>query len=109
MLRQSTPTAESIRQRLGELQGLWTQIREETEHRHTRLSQAHEAQQYYFDGAEAEAWMSEQELYMMSEEKAKVRGSHSICAVGNLRLMDSRLFPLHIFFFFVVNNNIDKH
>uniref|UniRef100_A0A8C6UVE9 Spectrin beta chain n=1 Tax=Neogobius melanostomus TaxID=47308 RepID=A0A8C6UVE9_9GOBI len=28
-------------------------------------------QQYYFDAAEAEAWMSEQELYMMSEEKAK--------------------------------------
>uniref|UniRef100_A0A673W2Y6 Spectrin beta chain n=1 Tax=Salmo trutta TaxID=8032 RepID=A0A673W2Y6_SALTR len=29
------------------------------------------SQQYYFDAAEAEAWMSEQELYMMSEEKAK--------------------------------------
>uniref|UniRef100_A0A665VTE2 Spectrin beta chain n=1 Tax=Echeneis naucrates TaxID=173247 RepID=A0A665VTE2_ECHNA len=29
------------------------------------------SQHYYFDAAEAEAWMSEQELYMMSEEKAK--------------------------------------
>ena len=27
--------------------------------------------QYYFNAAEAEAWMSEMELYMMSEERAK--------------------------------------
>lgn len=48
---------------------------QETEKRHSRLEEAHKAQQYYFDAAEAEAWMSEQELYMMSEEKAKVRGA----------------------------------
>ncbi|XP_008295350.1 spectrin beta chain, non-erythrocytic 1 isoform X3 [Stegastes partitus] len=71
VLREDSPTAELIRQRLAELQALWDQIRKETEKRHTRLSEAHEAQQYYFDAAEAEAWMSEQELYMMSEEKAK--------------------------------------
>uniref|UniRef100_A0AAQ4RQJ9 Spectrin beta chain n=1 Tax=Gasterosteus aculeatus aculeatus TaxID=481459 RepID=A0AAQ4RQJ9_GASAC len=71
VLRENGPTAELIRQRLAELQSLWEQIRKETEKRHTRLSEAHEAQQYYFDAAEAEAWMSEQELYMMSEEKAK--------------------------------------
>ncbi|XP_026211845.1 spectrin beta chain, non-erythrocytic 1-like isoform X2 [Anabas testudineus] len=71
ILREDSPTAELIRQRLSELQSLWDQIRKETEKRHSRLSEAHEAQQYYFDAAEAEAWMSEQELYMMSEEKAK--------------------------------------
>uniref|UniRef100_A0A673BLA2 Spectrin beta chain n=1 Tax=Sphaeramia orbicularis TaxID=375764 RepID=A0A673BLA2_9TELE len=71
VLRDGSPTAELIRQRLGELQSLWEQIRKETENRHNRLSEAHKAQQYYFDAAEAEAWMSEQELYMMSEEKAK--------------------------------------
>nr|XP_020441854.1 spectrin beta chain, non-erythrocytic 1 isoform X4 [Monopterus albus] len=71
ILREDSPTAELIRQRLAELQTLWEQIRKETEKRHARLSEAHEAQQYYFDAAEAEAWMSEQELYMMSEEKAK--------------------------------------
>lgn len=73
ILREGNPTAELIRQRLSELQSLWEQIKKETEKRHARLSEAHEAQQYYFDAAEAEAWMSEQELYMMSEEKAKVR------------------------------------
>ncbi|XP_067466922.1 spectrin beta chain, non-erythrocytic 1 isoform X2 [Thunnus thynnus] len=71
VLREDSPTAELIRQRLAELQSLWEQIKKETENRHSRLSEAHEAQQYYFDAAEAEAWMSEQELYMMSEEKAK--------------------------------------
>ncbi|XP_030298754.1 spectrin beta chain, non-erythrocytic 1 isoform X3 [Sparus aurata] len=71
VLREDSPTAEAIRQRLAELQSLWEQIKKETEKRHSRLSEAHEAQQYYFDAAEAEAWMSEQELYMMSEEKAK--------------------------------------
>lgn len=72
VLREDSPTAELIRQRLAGLQALWEQIKKETEKRHSRLSEAHEAQQYYFDAAEAEAWMSEQELYMMSEEKAKV-------------------------------------
>ncbi|XP_061693989.1 spectrin beta chain, non-erythrocytic 1 isoform X4 [Syngnathoides biaculeatus] len=71
VLRDERPSGEPIRRRLDELRALWERIREETEKRHARLSEAHEAQQYYFDAAEAEAWMSEQELYMMSEEKAK--------------------------------------
>ena len=29
------------------------------------------AVQYFFDASEAEAWMSEQELYMISEERAR--------------------------------------
>ena len=69
----SSLSAEAIRQRLADLKQLWGQLIEETEKRHRRLEEAHRAQQYYFDAAEAEAWMSEQELYMMSEEKAKVR------------------------------------
>uniref|UniRef100_A0A4W5JM98 Spectrin beta chain n=1 Tax=Hucho hucho TaxID=62062 RepID=A0A4W5JM98_9TELE len=64
-------SGEGIHQRLAALRRLWTQILEETGKRHGRLEEAHKAQQYYFDAAEAEAWMSEQELYMMSEEKAK--------------------------------------
>ncbi|XP_004867341.1 spectrin beta chain, non-erythrocytic 1 isoform X3 [Heterocephalus glaber] len=67
----SSLNAEAIRQRLGDLKQLWGLLIEETEKRHRRLEEAHKAQQYYFDAAEAEAWMSEQELYMMSEEKAK--------------------------------------
>ncbi|XP_025057358.1 spectrin beta chain, non-erythrocytic 1 isoform X1 [Alligator sinensis] len=71
ILTDSSPNAEAIQQRLGDLQQLWNLLIEETEKRHKRLEESHRAQQYYFDAAEAEAWMSEQELYMMSEEKAK--------------------------------------
>ncbi|XP_076146024.1 spectrin beta chain, non-erythrocytic 1 isoform X3 [Alosa pseudoharengus] len=66
-----SPSVEGIRARLAELQDLWARLADETAKRHGRLEEAHKAQQYYFDAAEAEAWMSEQELYMMSEEKAK--------------------------------------
>lgn len=86
VLRAGSPTAEPIRQRLTELQALWERIRKETENRHSRLSEAHEAQQYYFDAAEAEAWMSEQELYMMSEEKAKVGGARKHILVPDIDL-----------------------
>uniref|UniRef100_A0AAY4BMI1 Spectrin beta chain n=1 Tax=Denticeps clupeoides TaxID=299321 RepID=A0AAY4BMI1_9TELE len=71
ILKAGGPTAAVIQQRLTDLQRLWGLIKEETEKRRGRLEEAHKAQQYYFDAAEAEAWMSEQELYMMSEEKAK--------------------------------------
>nr|XP_020770785.1 spectrin beta chain, non-erythrocytic 1 isoform X4 [Odocoileus virginianus texanus] len=71
IITDSSLNAEAIRQRLADLKQLWGLLIEETEKRHRRLEEAHRAQQYYFDAAEAEAWMSEQELYMMSEEKAK--------------------------------------
>ena len=72
LLQDESANTSVIRQRLDDLQQLWRQLMEEVARRHGRLEEAHKAQQYYFDAAEAEAWMSEQELYMMSEEKAKV-------------------------------------
>lgn len=75
IITDSSPNAEAIQQRLADLKQLWNLLIEETEKRHKRLEESHRAQQYYFDAAEAEAWMSEQELYMMSEEKAKVSSS----------------------------------
>lgn len=41
------------------------------EERKNKLSQWEKAQQYLFDANEAEAWMSEQELYMMVEDRGK--------------------------------------
>lgn len=58
--------------RLSELGDLWALLSDETDKRHKRLVEANRAQQFYADAAEAEAWMGEQELHMMSEEKAKV-------------------------------------
>ena len=79
LLTEDGPDVEAIRQRLADLQQLWSLVIEETGKRHARLEEAHNAQQYYFDAAEAEAWMSEQELYMMSEEKAKVQIGRASC------------------------------
>lgn len=61
-----------LKERLVELKDLWDQLIAETDKRRARLVEAHCAQQFYADAAEAEAWMGEQELHMMSEEKAKV-------------------------------------
>lgn len=64
----------ALEDRLVELRDLWDQLIAETDKRHARLVDANRAQQFYADAAEAEAWMGEQELHMMSEEKAKVGG-----------------------------------
>lgn len=56
-----------------ELRALWEMLQEEAAARHRRLREAGEAQQYYLDADEAEAWVSEQELFMGPEEKPKVR------------------------------------
>uniref|UniRef100_A0A8C0JB35 Spectrin beta, non-erythrocytic 2 n=1 Tax=Chelonoidis abingdonii TaxID=106734 RepID=A0A8C0JB35_CHEAB len=58
-------------ERVEELREAWRELRHQAELRHQRLERAHAAQQFYFDVAEAEAWMGEQELHMMSQEKAK--------------------------------------
>ncbi|XP_037544037.1 spectrin family protein isoform X1 [Nematolebias whitei] len=60
-----------LTERLVELKDLWDELIAETDKRRARLVEAHFAQQFYADAAEAEAWMGEQELHMMSEEKAK--------------------------------------
>lgn len=62
----------ALQGRLGELDEEWSHLISETDQRHSRLQEANRAQQFYADAAEAEAWMGEQELHMMSEEKAKV-------------------------------------
>ncbi|CAB1316083.1 unnamed protein product [Coregonus sp. 'balchen'] len=61
----------ALERRLVELRDSWAQLIAETDERHARLVEANRAQQFYTDAAEAEAWMGEQELHMMSEEKAK--------------------------------------
>nr|XP_045373837.1 spectrin beta chain, non-erythrocytic 2 [Camelus bactrianus] len=56
---------------LAELQEMWRRLGHELELRGKRLEEALWAQQFYRDAAEAEAWMGEQELHMMGQEKAK--------------------------------------
>ncbi|XP_034501325.1 spectrin beta chain, non-erythrocytic 2 isoform X4 [Ailuropoda melanoleuca] len=56
---------------LAELQEMWKRLGRELQLRGKRLEAALCAQQFYRDAAEAEAWMGEQELHMMGQEKAK--------------------------------------
>lgn len=62
---------QDIEERLGHLQSSWDTLREAAAGRLQRLRDAHEAQQYYLDAGEAEAWISEQELYVFSDEPPK--------------------------------------
>uniref|UniRef100_A0A673W279 Spectrin beta, non-erythrocytic 4 n=1 Tax=Salmo trutta TaxID=8032 RepID=A0A673W279_SALTR len=66
-----SPEADCVRAGLEQLSGLWNLLWAETERRQLVLDSMYQAQQYYFDTAEVEAWLSEQELHMMNEEKGK--------------------------------------
>ncbi|XP_039222171.1 spectrin beta chain, non-erythrocytic 2 isoform X1 [Crotalus tigris] len=57
--------------RVETLEEMWRELQDQVAQRRGRLEKAQMAQQFYFDAAEAEAWMGEQELHMISEEKAK--------------------------------------
>nr|DBA17114.1 TPA: hypothetical protein GDO54_002609 [Pyxicephalus adspersus] len=71
MEKNSSLDAQKIGEKLELLRNTWEELTTEAEKRHARLEESHAAQQFYADAAEAEAWMGEQELHMMSEEKAK--------------------------------------
>lgn len=64
---------ERITEQLEELQEAWARLQDELDQRRDRLNGSSLAQQYYNDADEAEAWIWEQELYMIADEKAKVR------------------------------------
>lgn len=49
----------------------WQELKDALETRRDNLLRNERAQQYIFDANEAESWMSEQELYMMVEDRGK--------------------------------------
>lgn len=69
------PEAEKISEQLKELEEAWARLQEEMAKRRDRLNGSNTAQQYYNDADEAEAWIGEKELYMITDEKAKVRST----------------------------------
>ncbi|XP_039503477.1 spectrin beta chain, non-erythrocytic 4-like isoform X5 [Pimephales promelas] len=70
-----SPEADSIRDGMEQLHHLWEVLWVETERRQLVLDAMYQAQQYYFDVGEVEAWLSEQELHMMNEETGKDEAS----------------------------------
>ncbi|XP_042292856.1 spectrin beta chain, erythrocytic isoform X1 [Thunnus maccoyii] len=65
------PEADRITEQLKELEDAWARLQDEMAKRRERLNGSNLAQQYYNDADEAEAWIGEQELYMIADEKAK--------------------------------------
>lgn len=70
------PEAERIVDQVKELEQAWEGLQDEMDKRRERLNGSNLAQQYYNDADEAEAWIGEQELYMIADEKAKVRRNY---------------------------------
>ena len=69
--------SQQIKDRKTELQERWLELNDCVAGRQERLEQSAVAQQYFLDAAEAEAWMSEQELYMMDDDRGRVSiGNH---------------------------------
>ncbi|XP_053123186.1 spectrin beta chain, non-erythrocytic 4 isoform X2 [Hemicordylus capensis] len=66
-----SPAVDEVRLLLEKLSALWAALQEETERRQQLLDTTYQVQQYCFDVAEVEAWLSEQELFLMNEEKGK--------------------------------------
>ncbi|NXD18393.1 SPTB2 protein, partial [Nothocercus nigrocapillus] len=71
MVAEAAGQCPELEEQLRELRGLWDTLQRETGDRLRRLREANEAQQYYLDASEAEAWISEQELYVAADEKPK--------------------------------------
>ncbi|MBN3270904.1 SPTB2 protein, partial [Polyodon spathula] len=83
------PDSDGIRKQMGELQEIWKRLQEETAKRQGRLGGANDAQQYYMDAAEAEAWIGEQELYMIADEKPKDEQSAMVMLKRHLTLQQA--------------------
>ncbi|KYO40220.1 hypothetical protein Y1Q_0020194 [Alligator mississippiensis] len=65
------PEAEAARQRRQRLAELWVQLQEAAARRQQLLDVTFQVQQFCFDAAEVEAWLGEQELLLMDDEKGK--------------------------------------
>ena len=63
--------ADEFQQRLEQLSDNYIQLKDTIKQRREHLDLLENLYQYYYDLSEAEAWLGEQELYMMSEERGK--------------------------------------
>ncbi|XP_015669353.2 spectrin beta chain, non-erythrocytic 4 [Protobothrops mucrosquamatus] len=66
-----SPEVDTVRLLWEKLSELWGALQEETEQRQQLLDATYQVEQYFFDVGEVEAWLSEQELFMMTDEKGK--------------------------------------
>ena len=65
------PDSEQFQRDIDDLREKMEHLKEMLEVRRQKLLISEKAQQFFFDANEAEVWMSEQELYMMVEDRGK--------------------------------------
>lgn len=71
LINENHEDAVKFKRLISELQCLWMELKNAIQFRRIKLDESEKAQQYFFDESEAESWMSEQELYLMSDDKGK--------------------------------------
>ena len=76
MIEEDYPQADNFQDKIDQLMAEWDDLKGAVADRTSRLDDSEVAQQYLFDAAEAEAFMGEQELFLMSDERAKVTPSY---------------------------------
>lgn len=67
MIQENNPRSEQFQDLIATLLSQWQNLKQAIDERRTRLEDSQQVQQYFFDCGEAESWMAEQELYMMSD------------------------------------------
>uniref|UniRef100_A0A915ITG0 Spectrin beta chain n=1 Tax=Romanomermis culicivorax TaxID=13658 RepID=A0A915ITG0_ROMCU len=71
LIHEGHENARDFEAKIDELLKAWKELKDALDDRQKRLAESEKAHQYIYDANEAEAWMSEQELYMMSDERGK--------------------------------------
>jgi spectrin beta len=72
MIEENNPRSEEFQHSIANLLSQWSNLKQAIDQRRHRLDDSQRVQQYLFDCGEAEAWMGEQELYMMSDAGSTV-------------------------------------
>ncbi|XP_060790175.1 spectrin beta chain, erythrocytic isoform X5 [Neoarius graeffei] len=83
---EGSPEAEHMSEEMNRLKEVWARLQDEMAKRRVRLNASNDAQQYYNDADEVEAWIGEQELYMIADDKVKDEQSAMILLKRHLVL-----------------------
>merc|ERR550539_2238559 len=71
LISEGHPESEKFQRDLDNMTEKWARLQDMMEARKQKLLTNEKVQQFMFDANEAESWMSEQELYMMVEDRGK--------------------------------------
>ena len=71
MINEGHNRSEEFADLINDLIQNWAILKDQIANRRNKLNESEKIQQYLYDCAEAEAWMGEQEVYMMTDDKAR--------------------------------------